>query len=209
MTGRLVYAFDPLCGWCYGFGPTMRAVRAALPDLPVDLRFGGLVTDGRIGRYADMRAYIETAQVRLRKVTGLAPGPDFHARILRNPAVIASSIPPCDVLLQVRTATPCAVPDFAEALQTAHFRDGADYNDPGLYDRITTRLGLDIAPDLPLPNDLRPALAAEFNATRCLGVASYPSLFLQTADAILPVDLHYRAEEQVKAVKAKLAAVRA
>jgi protein-disulfide isomerase-like protein with CxxC motif len=77
ITERLAYAFDPLCGWCYGFGPALRATRAALLDTHVERRFGGVVTGGRIDRYFDKRACTEAAQVRLRAVTGLVPGPDF------------------------------------------------------------------------------------------------------------------------------------
>jgi putative protein-disulfide isomerase len=207
MNPQLVYAFDPLCGWCYGFGPALRAVRAALPDLAIELRFGGLVTGGRIGPYADKRAYIEAAQVRLRAVTGLAPGSDFHARILQDPSVIASSIPPCDVLLQLRSVAPGAVPDFAEAIQTAHFRDGVDFNDPGLYDRIAGEIGLDFHPDVPRPDELRPELAAQFATTAGMGVSSYPTLFLRSDADLRPITLDYAPAGQLAAVEAALGAI--
>jgi putative protein-disulfide isomerase len=207
MTARLVYAFDPLCGWCYGFGPALRAVRDALPNLAVELRFGGLVTGGRIGPYAAKRAYIEAAQVRLRAVTGLAPGPGFHARILQDPSVIASSIPPCDVLLQLRSVVPGAVPDFAQAIQTAHFRDGADFNDLGLYTRIGAGMGLDFHPDVPRPDELRPELAAEFAATQDIGVSSYPTLFLRSDAGLRPITLDYAPAGQLAAVEAALGAI--
>lgn len=206
MNPQLVYAFDPLCGWCYGFGPALRAVRAALPDLAIELRFGGLVTGGRIGPYADKRAYIEAAQVRLQAVTGLAPGPDFHARILQDPSVIASSIPPCDVLLQLRSVVPGAVPDFAEAIQTAHFRDGANFNDPGLYARVTAEMEIEFHPNLPRPDELRPDLAAEFAATQDMGASSYPTLFLRSNTGLHPVELNYAPAGQLAAVEAALAA---
>jgi putative protein-disulfide isomerase len=207
MTPQLVYAFDPLCGWCYGFGPAFRAVRAALPDLAIEFRFGGLVTGGRIGPYADKRAYIEAAQVRLRAVTGLAPGSDFHARILQDPSVIASSIPPCDVLLQLRRVVPGAVPDFAEAIQTAHFRDGADFNEPGLYARIAREIGLDFHPDVPRPDELRTELATEFAVTQDIGVSSYPTLFLRSDAGLRPITLDYAPAGQLAAVKAALGAI--
>lgn len=205
MTARLLYAFDPLCGWCHGFGPAFRAVRAALPDLPVSLLFGGLVTGERIGPYADKRAYIEAAQARLKTVTGVELGRDFHERILRNPSVTASSIPPCDVLLQLRARFPAALPDFAEALQTTHFRDGADYNDPGVYAQIAAGMSLDFHPDVPRPGELRPALAAEFAATRAIGVSSYPTLLLQTVGGIQEIALDYSPARQLASVRSTLA----
>ena len=137
--------------------------------------------------------------MRLRAVTGLAPGPDFHARILQDPLVIASSIPPCDVLLQLRSVVSGAVPDFAEAIQTAHFRYGADFNDPGLYAQIAGEMGLDFHPDLPRPDELRPELAAEFAATQGMGVSSYPTLFLRSDEGIRPIELDYAPAGQLAA----------
>lgn len=197
MSVRLAYAFDPLCGWCYGFAPAFRAVRAAFPDLPIELRFGGLVTGHRIGPYSDKRAYIEAAQERLTAVTGVSLGQAFHARILRNPRAIASSIPPCDVLLQLRSVAPLAVPDFADAIQTAHFHGGADYNDPAIYTRIANLMGLDFSPDVPFPDALSPELTAEFNATKALGVSSYPTLMILSDDKLETVQLDYRPAQQV------------
>lgn len=34
---RLIYGFDPLCGWCFAFRPTMHAIREAHPDVPIDV----------------------------------------------------------------------------------------------------------------------------------------------------------------------------
>ena len=59
MRARLIYGFDPLCGWCFGFGPALRALREALPDLEIELRMGGLVTGGRIRPYIESAEYIE------------------------------------------------------------------------------------------------------------------------------------------------------
>ena len=72
MTTELVYAFDPLCGWCYGFGGALRALRGARPDLRIALRMGGLVTGDRIGLYSAAAEYIRTASARLTAVTGAA-----------------------------------------------------------------------------------------------------------------------------------------
>jgi len=191
MNARLIYAFDPLCGWCYGFAPALRALRAALPTLQIDLVMGGLVTGGRIGPYSEAADYIRAASARLEAVTGVALSEAFKAKILTDPSITSSSIPPCDALLQVRHAAPERVLDVAEAIQIAHFRDGSDLNDPATYAGIMRRLSIKLDVTLPAPTQISPALAQEFAATRALGLTSYPSLLMASGGDPRSVDLTY------------------
>ena len=39
---RLLYIADPLCSWCYGFGPELARVLERHPDAELDLLMGGL-----------------------------------------------------------------------------------------------------------------------------------------------------------------------
>lgn len=36
---NLVYYGDPMCSWCYGFGPELAALLEARPDVPLRIRF--------------------------------------------------------------------------------------------------------------------------------------------------------------------------
>jgi putative protein-disulfide isomerase len=177
---RLLYGYDPLCGWCYGFSPVLRHLRRTRPDLPIVPVMGGLVTGARIGPYAEMEGYIRAASARMTQVTGMALSPAFFTRITGNPAVVASSIVPCAAVLQVRRHAPDRAADFAAAIQEAHFGAGEDLNDPAVHDRVASALGLRMTFALPEPRHLPPDLSAEFAATRALGIASYPTLMMET-----------------------------
>ena len=39
---RLIYVADPMCSWCYGFGPELGAVADALPQSRIEIVLGGL-----------------------------------------------------------------------------------------------------------------------------------------------------------------------
>lgn len=39
---RLIYIADPMCSWCYGFGPELAALLEGVPGLPVEVVLGGL-----------------------------------------------------------------------------------------------------------------------------------------------------------------------
>lgn len=200
MTVQLIYAFDPLCGWCYGFAPALRALREARPDLRIDLRMGGLVTGERIGSYAAAADYIRGASARMTAMTGAELGPAFWSDVIGNPEVVSSSIPPCDVLLQVRSHAPHRVLDLAEAIQIAHFRDGHDLNDAATYARLLDKLDIELEPEVPDPRDLRPDLAEEFTRSRRMGLASYPTLLLETEHGHEPIVLSYDPNELVSRV---------
>jgi putative protein-disulfide isomerase len=140
---RLIYGFDPLCGWCFGFVPAMRAVERSFPDLPVTLAMPGLVTGPRVGPYAEMEGYIRSASQRLRDVTGRAPSEAFFD-LIRQPGVRGDSTPPIAAITQLASAAPEATLRFAHAVTEAHFETGADLNDHATYTRIATGMGLDV-----------------------------------------------------------------
>ena len=200
MTLQLIYAFDPLCGWCYGFAPALRALREERQDLRIDVRMGGLVTGERIGPYAAAADYIRGASARMTAVTGAALGPAFWSDVIGNPGVMSSSIPPCDVLLQVRRHAPHRVLDLAEAIQIAHFRDGHDLNDAATYIRLLGKLEIDLEPQVPDPRDVRPDLAEEFARSRRMGLASYPTLLLETEHGFKAIAIAYDPKELVSRV---------
>lgn len=201
MTTEVVYAFDPLCGWCYGFGSTLRTLREARPDLRIALRMGGLVIGDRVGPYAAAAEYIRTASARMTAVTGTAIGARFWQNIIGNADVVSSSIPPCDVLLHVRQHAPEQVLDLAEAIQIAHFGDGQDLNDAATYARLFEARGIDMDPDVPAPRELRTDLAQEFAQSRRMGVASYPSLLLRTEHGLSAIPVSYDPKTLIASVE--------
>ena len=175
-TGRaeLIYGFDPLCGWCYGAVPAVRAARAALPDLPVRLVMSGLVTGARAGPYAEMEGYIRAASARLRAVTGRAPSEAFFD-LIRTPGVVGSSAEPCVAIDAVRREAPEAALDYAHAVIESHFEAGADIMRRTAHEALLARMGLDVAlPDLSDPA----CVEAAFAEGRALGIASFPTLAL-------------------------------
>jgi len=176
---RLLYGYDPLCGWCYGFVPALRHLREQRPDVVIRPVMGGLVTGERIGRYADMGGYIRGASARMTAVTGMALSPAFFDRIIGNPDAVASSVVPCAAVLQVRAVAPERAADYASAIQIAHFGEGEDLNDPATHARVARGLGIDVRFDLPAQQVEPKALTEEFAATRALGISSYPTVILE------------------------------
>lgn len=177
---RVVYGFDPLCGWCFGLIPALETLVRTRPDIPIELRLGGLVTGAKVRPYAEMSNYIEAASQRLESVTGQSLSEAFLKGLLSRPDVIASSTPPSAAIMQVRARYPDRVLAFAHAVQTAHFRSGCDLNNPTTYTDILDRLRLDMSIDLPPPDDPGAMLQREYDETRAMGISSFPTIMIAT-----------------------------
>lgn len=172
---RLIYGFDPLCGWCFGFVPAMRAFRDAHPDVPVELVLGGLVTGERIGPYAEMVPYIRQASERLKAVTGRRPSDAFFRHIGGSDAV-GSSVEPSIVIQDVLDENgEGAGLAFAHDVIEAHFGEGADLNDRALYERLFAAHGID-RPVPPFDGAHRERIARRFEGARMLGIDSFPTI---------------------------------
>ena len=169
---HLLYGFDALCGWCYGFVPAMRAVRDAYPTLPIVIALPGLVTGERVGPYAEMEGYIRGASERLRTVTGRAPSEAFF-EMIRRPGVRGDSAPPTAAMSHVRASAPDGLLPFAHAIIEAHFEHGADLNEAPTYTDAMSKIGID-APPPDLSN--RDVIEREWAAGRVLGIQSFPTL---------------------------------
>jgi putative protein-disulfide isomerase len=197
---RLVYGFDPLCGWCFGVVPAMRAVQSALPDLPVHLALPGLVTGDRVGPYHLMTDYIRGASARLQQVTGRAPSPAFFALIGR-PGVIGQSGPPALVLAAARDRDPGRAVTLAHLVIEAHFQDGADLNDPATYPPLLAQAG--IAMNLPaLDADAAQRL---WVAEAGHGITSFPTLIVERAGRRIRLPSAYDPDQVVGLVRQALA----
>jgi putative protein-disulfide isomerase len=171
----LIYGYDPICGWCYGAAP---AIRAAATILPVRLAMAGLVTGPRVGPAAAMEDYVRGASERLRAVTGRAPSEAFYAW-MRRPGSIAASAPPAVAVHAVMRARPEAATAFAHAVTEAHYERGMDPNDPDAYAPLLA----EHAPGTALPDIHDPALAeAAFADGRRLGIRAFPTLLLERDD---------------------------
>ncbi|MEJ6393121.1 hypothetical protein V8J82_07645 [Gymnodinialimonas sp. 2305UL16-5] len=98
---RLTYVYDPLCGWCFGFIPTLRHFAETNPDVEIDAVPSGLVTGDRVGPYSDMLSYIRGAGLRMTAVTGQAMGEPFFEMMRQDETPLSISAPPSLAVLQM------------------------------------------------------------------------------------------------------------
>lgn len=181
---KLIYVFDPLCGWCFGLIPTLRSFVERNPGLPVEVVPGDMFVGARARPYARLSGFIERAEVKLKRVTRRQTSSAFRDMISKPDAPLADSAPPSLAVLQMKRRAPDRVLAFSHAVQEAHFIDAMDLNDPLTYAAICSENGY---PELDLNaledvNPLTPELQASFEQASDLGVSSFPTLVVARAD---------------------------
>ena len=102
-TPHLLYIFDPMCSWCYGFAPVIGSIARHFGDrLPVKLMVGGL----RAGNTRPMtdkdRDYIRGAWTRV----GAASGQPFDFTFFDRDSFVYDTEPACRAIVTVRSMAP-------------------------------------------------------------------------------------------------------
>ena len=179
---KLIYAYDPLCGWCYGLIPALRNFSAKEPGISVEVLPGGLFTGTPARPYATLVEHIRSAEQHLFAVTGRKPSALFRQLIAESAGLKAASEPPSYAVLQMNELTPERALDFAHALQEVHYEKGADLNAAQTYDDLCTAMGLPLLDtDAIFGASLDdPKISAAYARCMTLRPSGFPTIFVVT-----------------------------
>ena len=179
---KLLYIYDPLCGWCFGFGPVMKKVyRNFKNEMDFDVISGGMITGDRVGPLSEVADYIGKAYKVVEKTTGVKFGKGFVDGSLKKGDVIFNSYPPSKALTVFKDLKPEKALQFSKAIQDAIYVEGKDPSDEGVYLDLAIEFGADredfkilrASPDY----DVR--TREDFVFANRLGVTGFPAVFLE------------------------------
>ena len=190
---KLIYIYDALCGWCYGFAPTMRTFyQNHKNDFEnIEVVSGGMITGQRIGAIGEVAPYIKTAYKDVENRTGVQFGEHFLHDILEEGSAIFTSIPPSialSVFKKEATINPNLAGEknektlhFAEDLQSLIYFDGIVPSDYSKYGDLAEKYGLDktdFVEKMNTPNYEKLA-KEDFQLSQDFGVNGFPTLIIQ------------------------------
>jgi len=191
---ELIYVYDALCGWCYGFSPVMTNFREKYSDsLNFNVISGGMITGGRIGPIGEVASYISWAYKDVEKSTGVKFGDEFLNQTLKDGSAIFTSIPPSVALSVFKEMKPEQSVEFSAALQRAIYYDGIEPENLNVYGKIAETFGLDSADfidKMEEPGALRKA-EADFEFSSRLGVTGFPSVFIKSNEKYYKIGSGY------------------
>ena len=190
MTATLHYLYDPLCGWCYGAAPLLKAAREVVE---VRAHGGGMMTGPRRQAVTpQLRGYVMPHDARIAQLSGQPFGEAYFNGLLQDTTAVFDSEPPTAAILAAEAVASRGL-DLLAALQVAHYVDGRRIADRAVLIEVASTLGLDPAEfTLALDRQSGAAVQAHFEDTRALmvqlGAQGFPSFALQIGGVMTRVD---------------------
>jgi putative protein-disulfide isomerase len=194
----LLYGYDPLCGWCFAFRPTMHALHTAFPDLPIEVQMGGLVLGERVRPIAYDREYLVRGLAEVERVAGVRAGAPFFEGLLAKGSYVSNSEPPCRAVVVMQEMAPERAFAFAHALPAAYYEQGQPLDDPAVIGDLAAAQGVDADHFVAhwQSDAARESTQRAFAAGRAAGIISYPTLRYRRGDRVVTLVKGYMAPEE-------------
>ncbi len=195
---KIIYVYDALCGWCYGFSPVIEKFYAQHRDThDFEVVSGGMITGSRIGPIGEVAPYIKQAYKEVENRTGVRFGESFLNDVLEEGSTVFTSMPLAVAMSVFKGHQPQQAVSFAAALQKAVYYDGLAPQDTAAYGPVAEGFGLngaDFVMQMEQPESQR-AAQHDFERTQQLGVRGFPAVIAQVdetyyglANGYLPLD---------------------
>lgn len=184
-TMTLIYVYDPLCGWCYGFSPVIQKFYDETAELnEVKVISGGMVTGERTGPIGEVAPYIKNAYLDVESSTGITFGESFLKDVLEEGSTIFTSIPPSIALAVFKDMMPEKQLQFAGEIQKAIYYDGVAPEDLQSWSERAAQYGLDQEDFYERLQSEKYAQKAreDFSYAQTLGVRGFPTVFVKDRD---------------------------
>lgn len=180
---KIIYVYDPLCGWCYGFTPVIQKLANKFKNkFDFDILSGGMVTGSRIEPITKIAPYIAEAHKKVQDYTGIKFGESFLKNRLWDSSYIMNSENPSLVLTVFKSFKPENAIDFAHDIQSAFYFEGKSLNDNATYLQLIKPYQIDeedFRRNLELP-EFKNKMKEEFKYSASLGVSGFPTVVLIT-----------------------------
>lgn len=201
---KLVFAGDPMCSWCYGFGKELSTLVDRHPELQLTILVGG-VRAGATDLLDDTGKQFRLEHwARVEENSGL---PFNRKAFLARENFVYDTEPVCRAVVTARRLAPGADQlQVFKALQRAFYEDGRDTsNGEVLADIAAAALRDQGKPvsasdfhDAWKDSSTIAATAAEFAQVRSLGIFSFPQLLLEVGDQLLNISPGYAKVDQLE-----------
>ena len=140
-TTTLHYIHDPLCGWCYGAAPLVKAAR---DTVRVQAHGGGMMAGAaRRAITPELRQFVMTHDRRIAQASGQRFGQGYFEGLLRDQGAVLDSAPPITAMLAADELAGAGL-DMLARLQQAHYVEGRRIAELAVLEELAAELGLDV-----------------------------------------------------------------
>ena len=206
---KLIYIYDALCGWCYGFTPVIRQLQQQFgEEMEFEILSGGMLLSANHRPASAMYTYIQDAHKRVEEATGVAFGAAFLDGYLQTDDIMDSEKPSI-ALTVFKQYQPENAISFAHDMQLALNYDGKSLNDDETYITLAEKYQLPAQEFLAKmkEDDNRYATHEEFNMVQQWGITGFPAVILDNGEQLFLIARGFtpleKILEAIKEIKAK------
>jgi len=191
MQDTLIYIHDPMCSWCWGFEPTRRKIfEAVAGKMQIRRMVGGLAPDSDAPMPAAMRSMLQQAWHRIEQTI---PGTKFNFEFWEKCSPRRSTYPANRAVIAAREQGDEYDAKMTARIQRAYYLEAKNPSDNSTLIELAADIGLDseqFSASL-VADSTQEKLSAEIQATREMGIDSFPSMVVLKADGLRHIGLNY------------------
>ena len=199
----LIYYFDALCGWCYGFSPVITKIQANYQNhLAIEVVSGGLFLGDRIGLINEIAPYIKAGAYKTVEAhTGVTFGDAFLEELTGEGKIVLNSFLTAIALEIVKEQFPEQQVAFASLLLHGVYHDGISPIDLNALANRAVNIGMDKGEFLHKMEDSRYVILAQqgFEKFKSSGYSGMPTLALEEGNHTMKLATGYRNYEELSA----------
>lgn len=193
MSATLIYCYDPMCSWCWGFQPTWKSLQHALlpyiekGELQIQPMLGGLAVDSNAPMPIPMQNKLAGVWRQIESQLGTNFNHDFWQTCQPR----RSTYPACRACLVARGQNLEA--EMAHEIQQAYYLNAKNPSDLDTLATCANKIGLKEDGFLNAMEHCKKTeeLEQEIQIARQLGLNSFPSIALVRANKLIPITLDY------------------
>jgi putative protein-disulfide isomerase len=207
---KLIYIYDAVCGWCYGFTPVIQQLQAQFgAEMEFEILSGGMMLSANHRPASAMYTYIQDAHKRVEATTGIKFGTAFLDEYLQTDDIMDSEKP--GVALTVfKQYQPEKAINFAHDMQLALNYYGKSLNDDTTYAELLEKYNIPAAEFLKKmqQDENKYATHQEFNMVQQWGITGFPAAILDNGEQLYLIARGFtpleRMLEAIKEIKDKV-----
>ncbi|MEJ6495856.1 DsbA family protein [Pseudoalteromonas lipolytica] len=185
---KLIYVYDPMCSWCWGFRETWLKLQAAIGDkLAIEYKVGGLAPDSGEPMRKEMQQFLQQTWQRIEQQLGTPFNHEFwHTAQPRR-----STYPACRAVLVARQQN--KEQEMLYAIQKAYYLDAQNPSDISTLASLAEQIGLEKNAFIHEieSEKINSLLMEEINQARSLPIQGFPSLVLENKGLYAAVPVNY------------------
>ena len=194
---QLIYVADPMCSWCYGFGPELSRLLSELGDAELGLVMGGLRSGTTEPMDAQRKATLHEHWQQVHEASGLP----FSDAAMADPGFVYDTEPACRAVVAVRELLPARSLDYFHAVQEAFYADAKDVTRSDVLADIAETMAIPRAEFIATFESAltREATQQDFLITQRWGVSGFPTLIMEHRERLHALTVGYTKTDDLSA----------